>query len=72
MINVVVAILISPCISTADIDAAKNSTEIRACQNTVKIEQRLVPKQLIYARYQDNPFRFMKVMAAKEKQTGAK
>ena len=63
----VVAIIVSPCISTADVNAAKNSTDIRACPNTVKIEQRLVPKQLIYARYQDNPFRFMKVIVAKEK-----
>lgn len=72
MIKLVVSILISPCISVAEIDAASNLTDIRACPKTVKIEQMLVPKQIIYARYQDNPFRFMKVMAAKEKQIGAK
>lgn len=72
MIRLVTAIIISPCVSVADIDAASKSTEIRACQNTVRVEERLVPKQLIYARYQDNPFRLMMVMAAKEKKTGAK
>lgn len=62
MSKLVVAILIAPCISAADVNNASNTTEIMACPNTVTIETVVVPKQLLYARYQDNAFRFMKVI----------
>lgn len=60
------SILISPCISMAEIDAANNSTDIRACPNTVTIERVTAPNELRYARYQDNAFLFMKVISAKQ------
>jgi hypothetical protein len=60
--KIVVAILIAPCISIADVNTASNTTEIRACPNTVKIETIIAPERLRYARYQDNAFRFMKVI----------
>ena len=56
------AILIAPCISIADVNTANNTTEIMACPNTVKIETIVAPERLRYARYQDNAFRFMKVI----------
>lgn len=56
------AILIAPCISIADVNTASNTTEIMACPNTVKIETIVAPERLRYARYQDNAFKFMKVM----------
>ena len=62
MSKIVVAILIAPCISIADVNTASNTTEIRACPNTVKIETIIAPERLRYARYQDNAFRFMKVI----------
>lgn len=62
MSKLVVAILIAPCISTADVSTASNTTEVRACPDTVKIQTVVVPKQLRYARYQGNAFKFMKVI----------
>jgi hypothetical protein len=62
MSKLVVAILISPCFSMASVNSAANTTEVMACPNTVKIETVAVPKQLLYARYQHNAFRFMKAL----------
>jgi len=62
MSKLVVAILIAPCISAADVNNASNTTEVMACPNTVKIKTVAVPKQLLNARYQNNAFRFMKAM----------
>lgn len=62
MSKLVVAILISQCVSMADVNSAANTTEVMACPNTVKIETVVVPKQLLYARYQHNAFRFMKAI----------
>jgi hypothetical protein len=63
--KVVLAILIAPCISTAQVDTAANSTDIHACAGTVRIEQRVTLSQLKFARHQGNAFRFMKAVAAK-------
>ena len=62
MSKIIVAILIAPCISIADVDTASNTTDIMACPNTVKFETIVAPEQLRYARYQDNAFRFMKII----------
>ena len=62
MSKIIVAILIAPCISIANVNTASNTTEIMACPNTVKIETIVAPERLRYARYQGNAFRFMKAM----------
>jgi len=66
VIKTVVAIMISPCISTATIDPDLHITVIQSCPDTVKIETRDVVKQYSYADYQHNFFRLRKVMFDKE------
>ena len=61
------AILITQCVSMANVNSAAKITEVMACPNTVKIESRVLVRQFDYARYQGNFFRLRKVMFANHK-----
>lgn len=63
MIKLVVSILVYPCISGAAVNPVANSTEIYACPNTVRIEQREMDRRIVYGRYADNFFRLRRIMA---------
>lgn len=63
MSKIIVAILISPCISAADVDVANRSTDIKMCPNTVEVIKREITG-INYGYYRQNFFRLRKVVIA--------
>jgi hypothetical protein len=65
MSKLIVGILIYPCISVATIDPVGRLTDLEMCANTVKIEERSMPAEFDYAKYQHNFFRSQRLRAKK-------